>query len=534
MRLDALLSGWDGVTVAGPTGVEITAVLHDSRAVVPGSLFVCIRGFRRDGHAYIPDAAARGAVAVMVEQDPAGLAIPGGMTVVRVPDSRVALAEAARRFFDNPSRSLHVIGVTGTNGKTTTTYLAEAILAAAGRTVGLLGTIEYRCGAVTFPGERTTPESSDLQSLLSRMRDLRAWGAVMEVSSHSLALHRVDGCEFDVGIFTNLTQDHLDFHGTMPAYAEAKALLFRMLGTGRRKPGEAAAVLNADDPWAAFMAEATRARVLRYGMTGETDLRARSMALTLAGIRAAVESPWGPLEVSSPLVGRHNLANILGAAGGCLHLGVSRAAVEAGIRSLRAVPGRFEKVDAGQPFGVVVDYAHTPDALERVLTFAREFATGRLTAVFGCGGDRDRTKRPVMGQIAARLADFVVVTSDNPRSEDPPAILAEIEVGVREASGGSVRHVIIEDRREAIAYALGRARRGDLVVLAGKGHETYQVLRDRTIPFDDRVVAREALAALGYPGGGSAAGTSTADGAGTSTADGAGAGSGPGTTPGDR
>jgi len=498
MKLNDLLADWPDVKVDGSREVEITAVGHDSRKVVPGSLFVCIRGFRQDGHAFIADAAARGAVAIMIERDPATLAVPPGMTVLRVTDARAALAIAAGRFFDNPSASLRVIGVTGTNGKTTTTYLAEAILTAAGHTVGLLGTIEYRCGTATFPGERTTPESSDLQSLLRRMSALGAWAAVMEVSSHSLALHRVDGCEFDVGIFTNLTQDHLDFHGTMQAYADAKAQLFRMLGGDRRKAGEAAAVLNADDPWMPFMGQATTARVIRYAIAAEADLKVCEMSLTLAGIRAVVESPWGALEIESPLVGQHNLANILGAAGAGLHLGVSREHVQEGVRNLRAVPGRFEKVEAGQPFGVVVDYAHTPDALERVLRFAREYARGRVIAVFGCGGDRDRGKRPLMGEAAARLSDFLVVTSDNPRSEAPLAIIAEIQAGVKKASAGEERHVTIADRREAIAAALARAREGDLVVIAGKGHETYQILRDRTIPFDDRVVAREALAALGY------------------------------------
>ena len=502
MRLDQLLSGWAGAEVTGPTAVEITGVGHDSRTVVPGSLFVCIRGFRQDGHAYIADAAARGAAAVMIEQDPAALRIPAGMTVIRVANTRLGLAAAACRLFDNPSASLRLIGVTGTNGKTTTAYLTEAILAAAGHTVGLLGTIEYRCGTVTFPGERTTPESSDLQSLLARMRDLHAWGAVMEVSSHSLALSRVDGCEFDVGIFTNLTLDHLDFHGTMEAYAEAKARLFRMLGVGRRKPGEAAAVLNADDPWTPSMMQATQARVLRFGISAEADLRVRDMSLSLAGIRATVTSPWGAMDFTSPLVGQHNVANILGAAAAALHLGVDPEQVRAGIANLRAVPGRFEKVEAGQPFGVVVDYAHTPDALERVLQTARESAQGQVIAVFGCGGDRDRGKRPLMGEAAARLADFVVVTSDNPRSEDPLAILAEIEAGIKKAYSGSDRHVTITDRREALGAALARARAGDLVVIAGKGPETYQVLRDRTIPFDDRVVAKEALATLGYAGQG--------------------------------
>jgi UDP-N-acetylmuramoyl-L-alanyl-D-glutamate--2,6-diaminopimelate ligase len=498
MRLDQLLSGWEEAQVTGPTALEISGVTHDSRAVAPGSLFVCIRGFKHDGHAFAADAAARGAVAVMVERDPATLTIPAGITVIRVADARAALAAAACRFFDNPSRQLRLVGVTGTNGKTTSACLIEAILATAGYTVGLLGTIGYRCGGVTFQGERTTPESSDLQSLLARMRGLGAWGAVLEVSSHSLALHRVNGCEFDVAMFTNLTQDHLDFHETMLEYADAKARLFRGLGVDRRKPGEAAAVVNADDPWTTVMIRGTRAKVLRYGLAPPADVWVRGMNLSLAGIQATVASPWGPMEVSSPLVGRHNLANILGAACACLYLGVDRESVRAGIGNLSAVPGRFEKVEAGQPFGVVVDYAHTPDALERVLQTARQFARGRVIVVFGCGGDRDRGKRPLMGEVAVRLADLVIITSDNPRSEDPRAILEEIEAGAKKAYAGPERHAKISDRHEAIAAALTQAREGDLVVIAGKGHETTQVLKDRTIPFDDRLVARGALASLGY------------------------------------
>jgi UDP-N-acetylmuramoyl-L-alanyl-D-glutamate--2,6-diaminopimelate ligase len=496
MILAEILSEAPGARVTGPIEREIAGVEHDSRKVAPGALFVCIRGFQQDGHAFIADAARRG----VVQEDPRALQIPSGLTVIQVEDSRAALAQIAARFFGHPSRQLRLIGVTGTNGKTTTAYLVEAILRAAGHRVGLLGTIEYRCGAVTFPGERTTPESSDLQRLLARMRDLGAWGAAMEVSSHSLALHRVAGCEFDAAVFTNLTQDHLDFHGTMERYAEAKARLFQGLGLGRIKPGVPVAVLNADDPWAPYMAQATSARIVRFGLQGDADLVPTSMTFDLAGIRASLVSPWGPLEIASPLVGRHNLSNILGAAGACLPLGLPRPVVEAGIANLASVPGRFEKVEAGQPFGVVVDYAHTPDALERVLRFAREFARGRLLAVFGCGGDRDRGKRPLMGETAARLADRVYVTSDNPRSEEPLAIVKEIEAGVKKGSTGGETHATIPDRREAIGAALADARGGDLVVIAGKGHETYQILRDRTIPFDDRVVAREALAALGYSG----------------------------------
>lgn len=498
MRLSEILASLPGADVIGPTTVEIAGVAHDSRRVAPGCLFVCIRGFTQDGHAFIAEAASRGAVAVLVEQDPRSLATPAGLTLIRVVDSRAGLAAVSSRFFESPSRSLCLVGVTGTNGKTTTAYLVEAILTAAGHPCGLLGTIEYRLGSTTFPGERTTPESSDLQSLLARMRDLGAWAAAMEVSSHSLVLHRVDDCEFDVGIFTNLTQDHLDFHGTMERYAEAKASLFRMLGVGRAKPGEAAAVLNADDPWAPFMAQAASARVIGFGIASPAEVRVSARTLTLAGIRATAETPWGPLEIVSPLVGQHNLSNILGAAAACLHLGVDPGGVSAGIAQLAAVPGRFEKVEAGQPFGVAVDYAHTPDALERVLRFARQFAAGRVIAVFGCGGDRDRTKRPLMGEAAARLADWVIVTSDNPRSEDPLAIIAEIEAGVKKVCADAEGHATIPDRREAIGAALAHAQEGDLVVIAGKGHEAYQILGNRTIPFDDRVVAREALAALGY------------------------------------
>jgi UDP-N-acetylmuramoyl-L-alanyl-D-glutamate--2,6-diaminopimelate ligase len=498
MLLADLLSDLSDARISGETDREIAGVAHDSRTAVPGSLFVCIRGFAQDGHAFIGDAARRGAVAIVIESDPEPLAIPSGLTVIRVANSRSALARLAARFHRHPGRDLRLIGVTGTNGKTTTATLVEAVARAAGRRVGLLGTIEYRCGDTTFPGERTTPESSDLQRLLARMRDMGAWGAAMEVSSHSLMLHRVDGCEFDAAIFTNLTQDHLDFHGTMERYAEAKARLFAGLGADRTKPGAAAAILNADDPWTDFMARRSTAPILRFGLTAPADLHPRATQFDLAGIRATVDTPWGPLTIRSSLVGHHNLVNILGAAAACLHLGIPRDAVEAGIAGLAAVPGRFEKVEAGQPFGVVVDYAHTPDALERVLTFARQYARGRVLVVFGCGGDRDRGKRPRMGEAAARLADAVFVTSDNPRSEVPENILAEIVSGIKKGFADAKPHAKIPDRREAIGAALASARRGDLVVIAGKGHETYQILRDRTIPFDDRVVAREALTALGY------------------------------------
>jgi len=498
MRLAELLTAWQPLAAMGTFDLDISGVEHDSRRVEPGTLFVCIRGFRHDGHAFIAEATRRGARTIVIAADAAGLVIPPGLTVLSAADTRVALAHLAARFYRDPSKALRLIGVTGTNGKTTTAYLVEAILQAAGYAAGLLGTIEYRCAGQTFPGERTTPESSDLQGLLRRMVDLGAWGAAMEVSSHSLALSRVAACEFDVAIFTNLTQDHLDFHGTMERYAEAKALLFEGLGRGRTKAGEAGAVVNGDDPWAERMAQRTTARVLRFSLERETDLFPRAAGYDLKGIEATIHTPSGPLAVRSRLVGRHNLANILGAVGAALHLGIPTPEIEAGIATLTAVPGRFEKVEAGQPFGVVVDYAHTPDALERVLAVAREYAAARVMVVFGCGGDRDRGKRPLMGEAAARLADVVYLTSDNPRSEEPQMILEEIAVGVKKGSRAGMTHVNIPNRREAIGAALANARSGDIVVLAGKGHEAYQILRDRTIPFDDRVVAREALADLGF------------------------------------
>jgi len=322
--------------------------------------------------------------------------------------------------------------------------------------------------------------------------------AILEVSSHSLALHRVFACDFDVAVFTNLTQDHLDFHGTLEAYREAKAKLFEGLPDRATKGIEKAAFLNADDPTSALLARRTRARVFTYGLEQGADLTARDLELSLDGIKATVSTPWGTFQVHSPLVGRHNLSNILGALGVGLHLGISPEVASRGIARLKSVPGRFEKVEMGQPFGVVVDYAHTPDALERVLDTARGFCTGRLISVFGCGGDRDRGKRPKMGEVSTRLADLTVLTSDNPRSEDPLKIIAEIEEGAKKVCPPGRRYVTIPDRRQAIEHALAQATAGDVVVIAGKGHETSQIIGDTILPFDDREVAGQILKELGY------------------------------------
>lgn len=498
MRLTALIEGADYQILRGSLDVEVSGVRYDSRQVKPGDLFVCVRGFALDGHDYLPGAWTAGAVAALVERrDLPESALQGG-TVVWVGDARKALALSATRFYDHPSRKLTLVGVTGTNGKTTTTYLIESVLRRAGRQVGLIGTIIRRFLGVEMEAARTTPEAPDLQGLLEQMLRLGADCAVMEVSSHALALHRVDGCEFDVAVFTNLTQDHLDFHGTMEAYQRAKLSLFQGLGDGTTKSAENAAVINLDDPAAALFLREARARRYTYSLGQPADLLATDIRAGLDGIRCRLQTPWGETPIRSSLLGRYNLSNILAAAATGLHLGASLTEVAEGVLELDHVPGRCERVEEGQEFGVMVDFAHTPDALERVLRMARECCQGRLIVLFGCGGDRDRGKRPRMGEAALRLADFTLITSDNPRSEDPLQIMREIEDGAKKVWGLGKGYVIISDRAMAIREALSLAQRGDMVVIAGKGHETSQILGDRTIPFDDRQVAREALRELGF------------------------------------
>src|SRR5574337_805345 len=498
VHLSALINGSEYQLLRGSVDLEIHEIRYDSRQVRPGDLFVCISGFRRDGHDFLQAAWAAGAVAALVERsDLPEQALRGG-TVVKVANARQSLAMVACRFYDHPSRKLSMVGVTGTNGKTTITYLVESVLRRAGHQVGLIGTIGYHCNGVEIEAARTTPESCDLQALLKRMGHLGADSVVMEVSSHALALHRVDGCEFDVAVFTNLTQDHLDFHGTMEAYRNAKLSLFEGLGIGSTKTVEKAAVVNLDDPAADLFLGATRARRYTYSVERPAELWATDIGMGPDGVRCRVQTPWGATEIRSPLLGRYNLSNILAAAATGLHLGVDLSAVTEGIAALHHVPGRCERVEAGQEFSVMVDYAHTPDALRRVLRMARQCCPGRLIVLFGCGGDRDRGKRAIMGEAALQLADFTVITSDNPRSEDPRQITEEIEIGAKKVWGQGKGYVTILDRGMAIREALSLAGRGDMVVIAGKGHETYQMLRDRTIPFDDRQVAREALHELGF------------------------------------
>jgi UDP-N-acetylmuramoyl-L-alanyl-D-glutamate--2,6-diaminopimelate ligase len=488
-------------TVLGTAPAHVTGVAYDSRKVRAGELFVAIPGFKQDGRRFAADALGRGATIVVAE---GGDPLPGSVAArVLVPSTREALARLADAYHQHPSQRLTVVGITGTNGKTTTSLLVEALLAAGGRATGVIGTIEYRVGPHVESASQTTPEALELQDLLARMVRANVGGVAMEVSSHALALHRVDGIEFDVAVFTNLTQDHLDFHGTLESYRDAKARLFSGLAAGR-KPRRAA-VVNVDDPAGAAMIQAASAdpgvRRITFGLSERADLHPRRWESGMSGIRMEVASARGVIEIVSPLVGEHNVMNLLGAIGVGLALDMEPSRIGEILSQVSTVPGRFERVEAGQPFLVVVDYAHTPDALENVLTTARKLLRpgARLGVVFGCGGDRDRGKRPIMGGIAARLADRAWVTSDNPRSERPEAILAEIETGIpAEASG---RHESIADRRRAIQSAVAWASGGDVVVIAGKGHETYQVVGGTTLPFDDREVARAALVERGGPRG---------------------------------
>ena len=458
--------------------VEVTGLAYDNRRVEPGTLFFCVPGFTRDGHDFAPDAIERGAAALVVQR-PLGLGVPE----VLVEDVREAMARAAAAFHGDPSRRLQVVGITGTNGKTTTAFLVREVLEAAGIQCGLLGTVKSVIGGEERTVERTTPEAIDLQSTLAEMRAGRDRACAIEVSSHALALRRADGVHYAAAVFTNLTQDHLDFHPDMEDYFAAKRRLFTELSPG-------VAIINADDPYGRRLA-AELDHCVTYAISNEADWRVTDLRTGYAGSDFVLWTPTGEAAVHIPLPGRFNVLNALAALVVADALGVP---LEDGVRALSAagrVPGRFEPVDAGQGFAVLVDYAHTPDSLETVLAAARELADGRVLVVFGAGGDRDRGKRPLMGEIAARLADVAIVTSDNPRSEDPEAIIDAIVAGAQRPVERS------PDRRAAIARAVQAAEPGDVVVIAGKGHEQGQEFADgRKEPFDDVAVAREALEAL--------------------------------------
>jgi UDP-N-acetylmuramoyl-L-alanyl-D-glutamate--2,6-diaminopimelate ligase len=477
MQIDSLIAALAPREVVGPAPVEIRDLAYDARAVEPGSLFFCVPGTRADGHDFAPRAVEAGAAALVVERP---LDVPVPQLVVE--SARAAMPVAADEFFGRPTEQLQVAGVTGTNGKTTTAFLLYAILAAAGRRPGLLGTIESRVGGERRPAIRTTPEAIDLQRAFREMLDAGDRSAAVEATSHGSALGRLERVRFGALVFTNLTQDHLDFHGTLEDYFDAKRRLF----TEARPP----AAVNVGDAHGRRLADELRGRqeLVTFGLAGDAEIRADELDLGPRGARFRA----GGIELETRLRGRFNVENVLGAVAAARLLGIDDDSIAYGVKELRGVPGRFEAVDEGQPFAVLVDYAHTPDSLENVLRTARGLAQNRVICVFGCGGDRDRGKRPLMGRIATELADVAIVTSDNPRSEEPDAIIAEILAGAGDAE-------VEPDRRKAIARAVEAADEGDVVVIAGKGHEQGQQFADRTIPFDDREVAREALRRLGAP-----------------------------------
>jgi UDP-N-acetylmuramoyl-L-alanyl-D-glutamate--2,6-diaminopimelate ligase len=471
----------------GPPEALVLGLAYDSRAVVAGDLFFCIRGVREDGHEHAGHAVAAGAVALCVERR-LGLGVPE----IVVSDSRRAMARVASAFHGDPGSDLMLIGVTGTNGKTTTAWLLDHVLRAAGYTTGLIGTIETRVAGDRRAGTRTTPESLDLQRLLAEMRDCGVGAVAMEVTSHALVLHRVDGLRFASVGFTNLSQDHLDFHSGMEDYFAAKRALFVAERADR-------GAVNVDDPFGRRLRAMTDLPVVGFGLAEDADVRALDVDPAASGNRMVVSTPHGPVSVNTVLAGDFNVSNCLAVAACALQAGIPLDAIANGLAGASSVPGRFETIDRGQSFSVVVDYAHTPEALDNVLREARRMAArggGRVLCVFGCGGDRDRKKRPLMGAVVAQLADVVVVTSDNPRSEDPDAIIASIIEGVV-AHRRDGADVVTSDRRDAIARAIAAAHRGDVVLIAGKGHETGQEIEGTVIPFDDRVVAAEALEALG-------------------------------------
>lgn len=498
MLLSDLLRDLPGARVKGRTDAEIRGIVYDSRRSGEGSLFVAVKGESFDGHEFAAAAAKAGAVAVVAEREIEGLS---NVSLVLVDESRAAMAALASRFYDYPSRKLKLIGVTGTKGKTTTTYLIASILNAVGQKTGVIGTIGSRIGSKFVESEHTTPDSVDLQALLARMVEADMQTVAMEVSSHGLAQGRVSGCEFDCGIFTNLTRDHLDYHSTMEEYLDAKLLLFTDYAAKSSK--EFTAVVNVDDPASATVIQAVKiagvsgvksrnlGQVLTFGVSSQADITATNITASAKGVTYKLNYAGEQVEVDLKLGGLFNAYNSLAAAGAAISQGLTVSQVAEGLAQAETVAGRFESIECGQDFAVLVDYAHAPDALENVLTAARDLTESRLIVVFGCGGNRDRGKRPIMGRIASELADLCMVTSDNPRKEDPDAIIAEIMAGI---SNGSKDRVTVEsDRRTAIEKSLTMAGPGDVVVIAGKGHEDCQIFADHTIHFDDREVAREIL-----------------------------------------
>ncbi len=482
MLLKKLVEVIEVEAIIGDLEIEITGISYDSRKIEPGDIFVAIEGFETDGHKYIQEAVDSGAKAIIVEKELKESKVP----MIRTDDSRLALAKISRNFYDYPDQELKIIGVTGTNGKTTTTFLIEGILTELEKQTGLIGTIKNKVGNKELAAGRTTPESLDLNMMFREMIENKAEFAVIEVSSHALDLERVAGIEFNRQVFTNLSQDHLDYHNSFAEYLKTKAELFKL----NEKPS----IINLDDENARKIMKQANGDVISYGLDDEAEFQAQDIEVDLTGTSYLLEAKGEKHQVELNLTGEFNVYNSLAAIATVHSFGFELADIVAAIKKVSGVPGRFQLIDQGQDFGVIVDYAHSPDGMENVLKTAAGITTGKQIVVFGCGGDRDRTKRPIMGRLGVELADFAIVTSDNPRSEEPAEIIAEIETGIKELDKKKGDdYIIIEDRGEAIKKAVEIAESGDTILIIGKGHETYQIFKDETIDFDDREVARTAL-----------------------------------------
>ncbi|MGG0717804.1 UDP-N-acetylmuramoyl-L-alanyl-D-glutamate--2,6-diaminopimelate ligase [Robertmurraya massiliosenegalensis] len=486
MNLHTLLKSLHFINCENVDNPEIDSIENDNRKVVKGSLFICIKGYTVDGHDYAESAVQQGAVAVLAEK-PLSLAVP----VIVVESTKRAMAVLSDAFYGQPSHKLHMIGITGTNGKTTTSHLIEKILSDANQQTGLIGTMYTKIGSKQIETKNTTPESLTLQKTFKQMVEAGVQTAVMEVSSHALVEGRVHGTDFNVAVFTNLTQDHLDYHHTMDEYKRAKSLLFSQLGNTYHLHNPKFAVLNVDDEASQMFIESTSGHVLTYGIDKDANLRATNIQITSQGTEFELKSPFGIYKVTMSLIGKFSVYNALASIGAAICSGISIENAITSIQTIKGVAGRFELVDAGQDFTVIVDYAHTPDSLENVLKTIKEFAQNKTSVVVGCGGDRDRTKRPIMAKVACDYSDRSIFTSDNPRSEDPEQILKDMEAGV---TGQSFE--VLVDRKKAIYHAIEMAEPGDVILIAGKGHETYQLIGAKVFDFDDREVAKEAIKQL--------------------------------------
>ena len=489
-RVEDIVKVISPIRVEGPQTAEVCHITADSRTVQEGSLFICLVGATVDGHSFVEKAVQDGAVAVVVSKP---VAVPDHVAVIYVEDTRQALQAAVPFFYDYPASKMRMIGVTGTNGKTTTTHIIAHLLRSQGYTVGVIGTVHILIDDQSYPIHNTTPDVADLQQILQQMVDAGVTHCIMEVSSHALALGRTAGVEYDTAVFTNLTQDHLDFHKTFDNYLAAKAKLFKQVSASYQVKEGKGAVINVDDAYGQSIVDVTTSPMITYSTEGKGSMNASDLTITAKSSQFTLNYDGKSYPISTKIAGMFNVYNTLAAVGATLYEGLSMEEIVKGLATFTAVPGRFELIEEGQDFAVVVDYAHTPDGLENILQTAKKIVENRILVVFGCGGDRDATKRPIMGGIAAQFGDRVFVTSDNPRTEDPVQIVKDVEVGVREGLHDDVTYEVIVDRREAIHKAIAEATTGDVVIIAGKGHEDYQILKDETIHFDDREVAREAL-----------------------------------------